>query len=263
MSLISNEYSEIVSANLDNIKLPKEFVDTYNLDDFDQKIIESSIKMENGMSEFQCRHFVANSQITPWRSVRQCMMELETRYHAYVEIQTSLRKAEVLKKKLFRNYESSQDDLDKELIKIDMDKNDYDITIWKRKYKQSYNEMNIFLNLIKEHISTEEDLDGLMKCDEQEEQRYWIARLGKQAAMDIVSYGRISTGNMDSIAMLTEVDQISTLQVAIKYSGLIGGGIDKINKSLQPEFEKYLKEQGISAPKLSEHSFTGQRKLSQ
>ena len=63
--------------------------------------------------------------------------------------------------------------------------------------------------------------------------------------------------------MLTEVDQISTLQVAIKYSGLIGGGIDKINKSLQPEFEKYLKEQGISAPKLSEHSFTGQRKLSQ
>ena len=115
MSLISNEYSEIVSANLDNIKLPKEFVDTYNLDDFDQKIIESSIKMENGMSEFQCRHFVANSQITPWRSVRQCMMELETRYHAYVEIQTSLRKAEVLKKKLSRNYESSQDDLDKKI----------------------------------------------------------------------------------------------------------------------------------------------------
>jgi hypothetical protein len=263
MNLISDEYSNIVSTNLDNIKLSKEFVDTYNIDNFDQKIIESSIKMENGMSEFQCRHFVANSQLTPWRSVRQCMMELETRYHAYVEIQTSLRKAEVLKKKLSKNYELCEDDLDKEMIKIDMDKNDYDIGIWKRKYKQSYNEMNIFINLIKEYVSTEEDLESLLKCDEQEEQKYWVARLGKQAAMDIVSYGRISTGNMDSIAMLEESDQISTLQIAIKYSGLIGGGIDKIHKSLQPDFEKYLKEQGISAPKLSEHSFTGQKKLLQ
>jgi hypothetical protein len=42
---------------------------------------------------------------------------------------------------------------------------------------------------------------------------------------------------------------------------MIGGGIDKINKALQPEFQNYLQEKGINAPQLLPHDFTGQKKL--
>jgi hypothetical protein len=121
--------------------------------------------------------------------------------------------------------------------------------------------MDTFLNLIKEHVSTEEDIKFFTEVNESEERKYWIARMGKQAAMDIVSYGRIGSGNMDLIAMMDEQDQVASLEIAIKYSGMIGGGIDKINKALQPEFQNYLQEKGINAPQLLPHDFIGQKQL--
>jgi uncharacterized protein YutE (UPF0331/DUF86 family) len=253
--------NNIVNSNISDIKLSKDFIEEYNISDLDWKLLESALHMEGGMTDYQCRHFVKNSQLTPWRSVRQCLLELETRYHSYVEIKCSLRKAEVLRKKFLRDYENCDDELAKELIEIDIDKNDYDITIWKRKYNQAQKEMDTFLNLIKEHVSTEEDIKFFTEVNESEERKYWIARMGKQAAMDIVSYGRIGSGNMDSIAMMDEQDQVASLEIAIKYSGMIGGGIDKINRALQPEFQNYLQEKGINAPQLLPHDFTGQKQL--
>lgn len=253
--------TNIVSSDITDIKLSKDFIDEFNIGKFDWKLLESALHMNSGMTEFQCRHFVANSQLTDWRSARQCFLELETRYHSYIEIKTSLKKAEVIRKKFLRDYQNSTDELEKELIKIDLDKNDYDITIWKRKYKQAQNEMSIFLNLLKEYIKDENQIEYFINEQPEEERHYWVVRLGKQAAMDIVSYGRIGTGNMDSIAMMNEEDQVATLQVAIKYSGMIGGGIDKIHKSLTPDFQNYLQENGISAPKLPAHEFTGQKQL--
>lgn len=147
------------------------------------------------------------------------------------------------------------------MIQIDLDKNDYDITIWKRKYNQSQKEMNIFLELIKEYVKDENDIKYFAENNDVEERKYWIARMGKQAAMDIVSYGRISSGNMDSIAMMEESDQISSLEIAIKYSGMLGGGIEKINQALKPDFENYLEEKGINVPQLLPHNFTGQKQL--
>lgn len=253
--------TNIVSADIKDIKLSKDFIDEFNISKLDWKLLESALHMQSGMTEFQCRHFVANSQITDWRSARQCFLELETRYHSYIEIKTSLKKAEVFRKKFLRDYENATDELEKELIKIDLDKNDYDITIWKRKYRQSQNEMNIFLNLLKEYIKDENEIEYFISEQPEEEKQYWVARLGKQAAMDIVSYGRIGSGNMDSIAMMNEEEQVAALQVAIKYSGMIGGGIDKIHRSFAPDFQKYLEERGISAPKLPSHEFTGQKHL--
>ena len=58
-------------------------------------------------------------------------------------------------------------------------------------------------------------------------------RMGKQAALDIISYGRISSGNMDSIALMPEKDQVEALKIAVRYSTMIQGGLDKLNVQLQ------------------------------
>ena len=76
--------------------------------------------------------------------------------------------------------------------------------------------------------------------NEQEEANYWIARMGKQAALDIISYGRISSGNMDSIALMPETDQVEALKIAVRYSTMIQGGLDKLNVQLQPELNKFM-----------------------
>lgn len=246
-----NDETNIVNSNVKDIKLSQEFIDEFNIKDLDWKLLEGALHMNSGMTEYQCEHFVADSQLTPWRKVRQALMELETRYHAYVEIKHSLKKAKVQKKMFQRDYDNEKDELQKELISCDLSKIDYDITIWKRKYYQSQKEMQIFLDIIKKYVDKEEDIKYFTEFNDDEERAYWIARLGKQAAMDIISYGRIGSGNMESITMMPEEDQVQTLQLAVRFSGMIGGGLDKLNRQLQPELKQYMAGEKVVTPKIT------------
>lgn len=246
-----NDGTNIVNSDVKDIRLSQEFIDEFNVEDLDWKLLEGALHMNNGMSEYQCEHFVADSQLTPWRKTRQALLELETRYHAYVEIKHSLKKAEVQLKILKRDYEEEPDELLKELIEIDLSKVEYDITIWKRKYKQSQKEMDIFLNLIKRYVKTDEDIKYFTTFNNDEERAYWIARMGKQAAMDIVAYGRIGSGNMESITMMPEEDQVKTLQIAVKFSNMVGSGIDKITKQIQPELKQFQLGDKVVPPKIN------------
>lgn len=252
----------IVSADVSDIKLSKEFIDDYGIEEKQFKYLEASLHTNMGMTEYQCQHFVTDVQLTPWRKVRQALMELETRYHAYHEISHSLKKADLLRRKWLHQLEQESDLFEKERISLDLDKNDYDITIWKRKLKQSQEEIKIYLDIIDQYVDEDHPLEYYTNNNESEERIYWIARMGKQAAMDIISYGRIGTGNMTSIMDMPDEDQLLTLESAIKYSGMIAGGMDKINTLMQPELQMQLKSAGINLPKLDiVTKYTGQFKL--
>jgi len=75
----------------------------------------------------------------------------------------------------------------------------------------------------------------------EEERKYWIARMGKQAALDLLASGRITVGNMDSIAMMSEEDQVQTLKVAIQYSGLMNVGLVKLQQEMIPYLQQLEK----------------------
>ena len=75
--------------------------------------------------------------------------------------------------------------------------------------------------------------------------------MGKQAAMDIISYGRIGSGNMESISMMPEKDQVQALQIAVRFSTMGSGGLDKLNKQLQPELKQYMLGDKVVAPKIT------------
>jgi hypothetical protein len=242
--------NNIVSSSVREIKLDPKFTEQYSLSDFDQHIIRNAVIADSGMTQYQCKHFVANSQITPYKQVRQSLMELEVRYHAYQEIKASLRRAEIMRLKWIQQMDHTTDPLDKELIQIDIDKNDYDITIWKRKIRQSEYEMAAFLDVIKEYVKTDEDLNYYLQNNEEEERQYWIARMGKQAALDIISYGRVGSGNMDSIAMMAKEDQLEALTVAVEYSGLIQAGLHKISLNTQDQVTAYIDAKNMSIPEL-------------
>lgn len=232
--------NNIVSSDVREIKLDQKFKDDYNLTDFEELVVQSAVQVDAGMTDYQARHFVAESQITPYKQVRQSLMELEVRYHAYQEIKASLRKAEIMRLKWVQQKEQMPDPLDKELIQIDIDKNDYDITIWKRKIRQSEYEIRTFLDVINKYAKTPEELAYYLTKNEEEERKYWVARMGKQAALDIIAYGRVGSGNMDSIAMMHKDDQLEALTTAMQYSGLINAGLHKISESVQGKVEAYL-----------------------
>ena len=252
------DVKNIISSDTNEIHLSKSFVDEFALTKKDFDVLSASMRFDSGMTEYECEHFVADPQLTPWRKVRQALMELETRYHAYMENRNSLRKAEILRKRLNRDMPLLPDELDRELMQIDMEKNDYDIGIWKRKLRQSELELKYFLNVVDKYVDDEHPLEYYCQENHQEVRMYWIARMGKQAAMDIISYGRIGSGNMTTIMDMPEEDQVETLGVAVKYSGMIGGGIDKLNKMIAPQLQHQLAQEGIVMPKLLDHKYSGQ-----
>jgi hypothetical protein len=241
----------IVSSDLNTINISGQFIEKYDLQGYDIDLIKQSVLSNNGQTDFQSKYFVANSQITPYKKVRQALMELEVRYHAYFEINNSLKKAEILDKKFARDIEANLDvglDLEAEMLKVDKDKNLYDITIWKRKMRQSEIEIKTFLDIIKEHAPDQESLEYFLRDNPEEERKYWILRMGKQAAMDILSFGRLGTGNMDSIAMMDREDQIETLTIAIQYSGIVNANVAAISDNVQKQVNELIAANQLELP---------------
>jgi hypothetical protein len=86
-----------------------------------------------------------------------------------------------------------------------------------------------YLDLLKEFLNSPDGKipDGtdrswldILHSDEQDqyEKQIWTNRLGKQAALDIMFYGRIGVGNMDAILQLSPDQQTETLVLATDYA---------------------------------------------
>ena len=105
---------------------------------------------------------------------------------------------------------------------------------------QADNELQAFMDWIHKHYGKMEEVVQDCEYNEEEERKYWIARMGKQAAVDVYATGRIGIGNLDSIAMMREEDQYATLNIAMQYAGLLNAGIAKIQNEIKPQIDKML-----------------------
>lgn len=204
-----------------------------------EKILETAVLFASGQTDYQNENFVMNSHVTKYRQVRQALLEIENRYHALRKIKLDVRRDEVRLKKLQLELNECDNDLDKELIQIDIEDIISDNEIRKRKLNRGENEIEVFIKRVQENAETEEDIQRYFDQDPDEEKKYWIARMGKQAALDILSFGRVGTGNLDSISMLPEEDQLQILSIGFQYSNLLGGQLAKIEDSTK-EYTKYL-----------------------
>lgn len=190
-----------------------------------------------GMSDFQSRYFVVNSQVTDYRRVRQALIELDTRIGMKKQIERNRRKRIIEKQMIERDIANETDDLKKQLLQVDLDQAIWDIHMYDKKEIMCQNEMNIFMNVVKDLVPNLEELEKYKNHNEAEERRYWITRMAKQAAMDLNTIGRISQGNMDSILMMPLEDVKETINLSIKYNGVLGKGIEAIGLEAATELE--------------------------
>ena len=130
-------------------------------------------------------------------------------------------------------YERRLMELDIE--EFELDRNKYNVTL-----HQYDNELAAFMDWINKNWGSMEEVEKAAEYTEEDERKYWIARMGKQAAMDVYTTGKIGTGNLGSIAMMREDDQFATLNVAMQYSGLLNVGIAKIQNELKPHLDKLM-----------------------
>ena len=204
--------------------------------------IESFVEshMDYGMTHEQIKNFVVNSHVTDKRKLRQVLVEVERRNHDRKKCVLDLKRKETEIARLQARLETVEDPYERKLMELDieefeLDRNKYNVTL-----HQYDNELAAFMDWINKHWETIEEVEKAAEYTEEDERKYWIARMGKQAAIDVYTTGKIGTGNLDSIAMMREDDQFATLNVAMQYSGLLNVGISKIQNELKPHLDKLM-----------------------
>jgi len=188
-------------------------------------LIAKSIVSDWSIPEFKLKHFVANSQIHPLHKVKQMMIELNSRQEAVESFNDEKDKlaAEIELEEEMKSL--AQFEGQKKLHDIEIRKKKRSLDIAREKTRSLLHEREKFLKAIDRFNVSEEGTDpetGKLYMDilsdpehcERIEAKYWEYRLGKQAAMDMIAYGRIGVGNMEAILQLDADSQNKCLAMA-------------------------------------------------
>ena len=203
-----------------------------------EAFVESN--MDYGMTHEQIKNFVVNSHVTDKRKLRQVLVEVERRNHDRKKVVLDKKRKEVEIARLKDRLNITEDPYERQLMQFDIEEYELDLNKFQVSLHQYDNEMAAFMYWINKHWGSIEEVEKAAEYTEEDERKYWIARMGKQAAMDVYTTGKIGTGNLDSIAMMREDDQYATLNVAMQYSGLLSAGISKIQNELRPHLDKLM-----------------------
>ena len=196
--------------------------------------------MHYGMTGEQIKNFVINSHVTDFRQLRQALIEIESRNHERKKVTLDRKRKTVKIRQLEEKLEKEDDPFERELIELDIAEYKLDLGKFDVSIRQYDHELEPFMNYVRKNFKSIEEMGEAADYTEEEERKYWIARMGKQAAIDIYANGRIGIGNMDSIAMMREEDQIYAVSIAMQYSGMLNAGIAKVQNSMKPYIDKML-----------------------
>jgi hypothetical protein len=190
------------------------------------------------MSEFQSKYFVVNSQVTDYRRVRQALLEIETRIGGQKQIERNMWRTSIELKLKQEEYDNEPHPLKKELVSVDIDQLTYDISVYEKKLANVKEELNTFCEIVKTLVPDLSSLETFKEQNPELERDYWVTRMAKQAAMDLMTIGRISQGNMDSIAMMPLCDQEDTIKTALTYSATLNKAIGSVDEKVKLEMQQ-------------------------
>lgn len=203
--------------------------DVSMIDETGRKLIERALNKEWTNPKYKLRWFVGQQQITPFSKFRQWLLELKSKEESLENMEYEIAKLQVEYDRYKRMRDNTSDDLDRRLAEIEMWKTERHIYMSKRRIQDWYLERQHLIDLIDEFMASEEaklpDGSGrtymdILDTDEEDlyEAQYWTNRLAKQAACDMIFYGRIGTGNMDAILSMSPEQQAETFALTMNFS---------------------------------------------
>lgn len=197
--------------------------------------------------KFKMKHFVTNGQLTPYSTIRQLLLELKVMEEATETFEYMLKKMELEKEGITLRLASETDPIQRNLLQLELLKNEKEYKQNKRRLAQNYIEREQYIQLIEEFkagpdAKTPDGKDwitevfGNMEEENKWEEHYWIVRLAKQAALDVVSYGRVGSGNMEAITQLGDGLQEQALalthEVSLQLEALSNGLRQDVHEKL-------------------------------
>ena len=200
-------------------------------------LINYANRFSRSMDDYQMEHFVVKSQVTKFRQLQQALIEFRSRVESLDTYHVEKERMVIQKLKWERKLQEETDDLEIRLINLEINELAKNISITDKRIRHVERERGFFENQLLKDFDSVEELENYIE-DPENERLYWISRMAKQAAMEMVSQGRIGIGNLDSIAQMGEEDQIKTLQIAIQYSGLLNIGMEKLKQEVVPALQR-------------------------
>ena len=222
----------------------------WDLTQFEKNLIDWTDSQFFGQTEYQNKYFVVNSQVTPWRQMRQAVMEIQTRLNA-------VQKVTIQYTRTLNDIERTKSEMAEEENKFYKQDKEYelellyiDLQVWDNKMRQSKDEINGLLRIIKEKLGKKPDDDYDFEelketvlnkeIEEREEHKYWIARMAKQSALDLLTTGRLQAGNLDSMLMMSPEDQAAVTDLALTYSTAMNINIGKLKEAAEKKVEHLM-----------------------
>lgn len=203
--------------------------DVSMLSDSDKQWIKLALNKEWTNPKFKLRWFVGQQQITPFAKFRQWLLEIKGKEESIENMEYELAKLEVERDRFKRMQDEAKDELDKRLAGIELWNAERHLYMSKRRIQDWYLERQHLIDLVDEFMKSEESKlpDGsgrtymdILNTEEEDlyEAQYWTNRLAKQAACDMLFYGRINSGNMDAILSMDPEQQAETFALTMNYS---------------------------------------------
>ena len=221
--------------------------DVSMLSEKDQEILNYSLNKEWCNPKFKMRWFVGETQITPFSKLRQWLLEIKGREEAIEGLEYDIAKWQIEIDRNKHIAEHAQDEFDKRAAELEAWNLERKQIATKRRLCNWYLERQQLIDLVNEFMDSDEAYlpDGsgrtymdIMDTEEEDvyEAEYWTNRLGKQAATDLLFYGRINGGNMDAILSMDPQQQTETLSLAISY----GTQLQQIQDQIQSDVSEKL-----------------------
>ena len=220
-------------------------ISEYDVDQFDEALMAWSEQQHFGQTKFQNEYFVVNSQVSPYRQIRQAMMEIQGRTNALQKTTIQFKRCLNDIARVTAARDKEKDEFHKIDRQYELELLYLDKQIWLNKIHQCKEELNGFFAIIKEKAGTEnpEEIVKILEDKElenMEEHKYWIARMGKQSAIDLLTTGRIQAGNLESILQMAPEDQAAVTDLAMTYSTAVNKSIGGIKEAAEERVEKML-----------------------
>tara|TARA_B110000444_G_scaffold193005_1_gene183002 strand:+ start:188 stop:934 length:747 start_codon:yes stop_codon:yes gene_type:complete len=210
----------------------------YERNSVDSKLIEIAEQVSFALPRYKAENFVGGAQITPYAKLKQWLLELRGREDAVEHLEYTVQKQDLEIQIQEESKEFLTDDKRKQLVNLNIADMRIDLRKFKRNLKDAYIERQGFIDLINDFLDTDDaklpdgsnliDVIGNKDLENKFEHEYWTVRMAKQAMLDMVAYGRLGTGNLDSILMMSPEQQKQVLSLASSYTVFIDKNINQL-----------------------------------
>lgn len=178
-----------------------------------------------GMSEFQMKNFVINDHITPYRKLKQAVIEARVRLENITSYGFDLEEIiikhdDAYKRSLNKNLEIKEQRLaEVEIRRLEFERDRKQLLI-----EQLKSEAKFFLTQIEEiarqNYGGVNALVGKLQSSEfisAGEKEFWTEKLTRGAISDLVNYGTLSKGIFESILCLGSEEALGVISKAIDH----------------------------------------------